>query len=80
MSNAKITKYWCDICNKEVKQTDFVRLSIPVYRTFDSNDGNTHYNKKQYSTRIKDLCYECLEKIVKVQDIGVQCEKLIIKE
>lgn len=80
MSNAIVKKYWCDICDKEVKQQDYVRLSIPVYRTFDSNDGNTHYNKKQYHTTIKDVCYECLEKIVKVQDIGVQCEKLIIKE
>lgn len=78
MSKATVTKYWCDICKKETASKDIKYITIPIYRTFDSTDGQTRYDRKHFSTTTIDICYECLDKIVKVQDIGVQCENLII--
>lgn len=67
----------CDLCKKEVKT---YKMNIPVFRTFDSEEGKINYNKKKFYQRELDLCEECLNKITKVQDVGIMCEDYVIKE
>ena len=77
MAKQVIEKFICDLCNKE---TDTFNVQIPVYRTFDSNDGRTFYSRKKFIQEELDLCNECLEKVTKIHSIGVQCEKYELGE
>ena len=55
-------------------------MSVPVYRTFDSNEGKIFYSEKRFEQAKLDLCKECLEKITKIHSIGVCCEEYEVKE
>ena len=68
--------YFCDLCKKE---TSIQRMKIPVYRTFDANDGRTFYKDKQFENVELDICRNCLEEITKVHSIGVCCEEYKIE-
>lgn len=72
-----ITKEICDLCKQEVPTQ---KHTIPVYRTFDSEEGKLYYSSKQFHDETLDLCEECLEKITLVHSIGVQCEIYEIEE
>ena len=67
----------CDLCKKE---KDTQKMSVPVYRTFDSNDGKLFYSEKRFEQAKLDLCRDCLEKITKIHSIGVCCEEYITEE
>lgn len=69
--------YFCDLCKKE---TSIQRMKIPVYRTFDADDGRTFYKDKQFENIELDICRNCLEEITKVHSIGVCCEEYKIEE
>ena len=62
----------CDLCNEELPTR---KITIPVYRTFDSTEGKILYSSKQYLNETLDLCDSCLEKITLVHSVGVQCER-----
>ncbi len=62
----------CDLCDKELPTR---KMKIPVYRTFDSTEGNKFYSSKRYLNETLDLCDSCLEKITLVHSVGVQCER-----
>ena len=67
----------CDLCKKE---KDTQKMSVPVYRTFDSNDGKCFYSEKRFEQAKLDLCRDCLEKITKIHSIGVCCEEYIAED
>lgn len=67
----------CDLCKKE---KDTQKISVPVYRTFDSNDGKLFYSEKRFEQAKLDLCRDCLEKITKIHSIGVCCEEYIAED
>lgn len=67
----------CDLCKKETKT---VRMKIPTYRTFDSEEGNVFFCEKRFYNEELDLCEECLNKITRVHSIGVMCNKYEIED
>lgn len=67
----KIEIQICDLCKEE---KEIQNIIVPVFRTFDANDGRTFYDRKIFSNEKLDLCNDCLEKITKVHSIGVCCD------
>ena len=45
------------------QEKDTQKISVPVYRTFDSEEGKIFYSEKRFEQAKLDLCKECLEKI-----------------
>lgn len=66
----------CDLCHKELPTK---RLTIPVYRTFDSTEGKIFYSSKRFQNETLDLCDSCLNKITLVHSVGVQCQRYELK-
>lgn len=67
----KVQKCVCDICGAD--NADHYRM--PMYRTFDNNDGKTFFNSPKLIAKDVDLCERCALAATNIHSVGVMCEE-----
>lgn len=70
-----ITRCLCDICKKDGAKP----YRTLAYRTFDSTDGRSFYERPKIVEAKVDLCDDCAIKVTNLYSVGIQCEEYALK-